>query len=296
MDQRDRETERFHTDQTPSTINSLARIRGQLPAMAPAETRVARWVLQQPERIIHMSMAEVAQECGVSDTTVLRFCRGAGFHGYMDLKLSMARDAASPTQMIHDDISEDDDPATAARKVFMSNAQALYDTLEMLDEQGLTQAVAMLSEARHILVVGVGTSGPIVRDMYNKLIRLGLSCSAQTDSYLQLMEAALLGPEDVAVAISQSGSSIDPVMTLQQAKRHGARTICITGNAKSPITQHSDITLLSVSHERRAEAIASRIAQITIVDALYVILSLRNMEEAVRNERLIWDAVIPKTF
>ena len=287
----------FTTNLSANTpINSLTRIRAQLPALATAEARVANWVMQQPEKIMSLSMAQVAQACGVSDTTVLRFCRNVGFQGYTDLKLSIARDLTSPTQVIHDDIAEDDPPAVIARKVFMSNIQAMYDTLEVLDEQALVQAITLLQNARQILIVGVGTSAPIVHGMYNMLMRLGLSCKAQTDSYLQLMEVALLGPGDVVVGISQSGSSKDPVYTLQQAKANGVSTICITGNAQSPITQYADVTLLSVAREARIEAIASRIAQMSIADALYIIVALNNIDAAIQNEKLIWDALLPKMF
>lgn len=279
-----------------NSVNSLARIRSRYPTLAASETKVADWVLQHASEVMHLSMAQVAYACGVSDTTVLRFCRNAGFQGYLDLKLSIARDISSPTQIIHDDISADDEPFTIARKVFTSNIQALYDTLEVLDENAVLSAVKLLNNARKILIIGVGTSAPIVQSMYNMFVRLGFNCSAQTDSYLQLMEAALVGAEDVVVAVSQSGSSIDPVLTLEKAKQNGASTICITGNAQSPITQHADITLLSVARETRAESLASRIAQSTIVDALYVIISLQNIETAIRNEKLIWDAWIPKTL
>ena len=277
-----------------SSINSLARIRSSYPALAASEARVANWIMQQPQKIIHLSMAQVAQACGVSDTTVLRFCRNTGFQGYTDLKLSIARDVVSPTQIIHDDIAEGDGPAVVARKVFMSNIQALYDTLEVLDEGALIKAINLLTAARRILIVGVGTSGPIVHSMYNMLMRLGLNCKAETDSYLQLMEVALLGPGDVVVAISQSGSSIDSVLTLKQAKENGAATICITGNAQSSITDHADVTLLSVDREARIEAIASRLAQVSIADALYVIMALNAIDSATQNEKRIWDALLPK--
>jgi RpiR family carbohydrate utilization transcriptional regulator len=277
-----------------STINSLTRIRSSYPALAASEARVANWIMQQPQKIIHLSMAQVAQSCGVSDTTVLRFCRNTGFQGYTDLKLSIARDVVSPTQIIHDDIAEGDGPAVVARKVFMSNIQALYDTLEVLDEDALIRAINLLTAAKRILIVGVGTSGPIVHSMYNMLMRLGLTCKAETDSYLQLMEVALLGPGDVVVAISQSGSSIDPVLTLKLAKENGAATICITGNAQSSITDHADVTLLSVDREARIEAIASRLAQVSIADALYVIMALNTIDATTQNEKRIWDALLPK--
>jgi len=195
--------------------NALARIRSQLPGLAASEARVGRWVLDHADKVIYLSMARVGEECEVSDTTVLRFCRSLGFHGFTDLKISLARDLASPTQSIQSEISVEDDPATVARAVFMSHIQALHDTIDVLDPAALTRAVELLRNARQILIVGVGTSGPIVRDMHNKLFRLGLNCSAETDSYLQLMKVALLGPEDLVVAISQSGASVDPVLTLK---------------------------------------------------------------------------------
>jgi RpiR family carbohydrate utilization transcriptional regulator len=277
-----------------SSVNSLTRIRSSYPALAASEARVANWIMQQPEKIVHLSMAQVAQACGVSDTTVLRFCRTTGFQGYTDLKLSIARDIVSPTQIIHDDISVGDGPAVIARKVFMSNIQALYDTLEVLDEDTLVKAIDLLTGARRILIVGVGTSAPVVHSMYNMLMRLGLNCKAQTDSYLQLMEVALLGPGDVVVAVSQSGSSIDPVLSLKLARENGAATICITGNAQSSITDHADITLLSVDRAARIEAIASRLAQVSIADALYVIMALNTIDVATQNEKRIWDALLPK--
>ncbi|MCO6449496.1 MAG: MurR/RpiR family transcriptional regulator [Caldilineales bacterium] len=288
--------EQFPAVSVPNSISALTRIRSSYPALAASEARVADWVMQQPEKVMQLSMAQVAQACGVSDTTVLRFCRNTGFQGYTDLKLSIARDLVSPTHVIHDDIDEGDAPAVIARKVFMSNIQAMYDTLEVLDEASLTRAINLLAGARRILIIGVGTSSPIVQSMYNMFMRLGLNCKAQTDSYLQLMEVALLGEGDVVVGVSQSGTSMDPVLTLKQAKANGASTICITGNAQSPITKYADVTLLSVAREARIEAIASRLAQMSIADALYVIVALNNIETALQNERQIWDALLPKMY
>lgn len=277
-------------------VNSLARIRSRLPNLAVAERQVADWVLQHSDEVIHISMARVAQNCSVSDTTVLRFCRAAGFVGYMDLKLSIARDLARPTQIIHDDIDQDDDPPTIAHKVFLSHIQALSDTLAVLDKVALTKAVDMIMKAKRLFIIGVGTSNPIVFEAYNKFFRLGLNCHAQTDSYLQLMEAALVGPETLMIAISQSGSSADPVLSLKEAKRQGAKAIVITGNAESPLTKYADVTLLAVSHETRAESTASHIAQMTIIDALYTIVSLNMLPTTTRNEDKIWKAILHKTL
>jgi DNA-binding MurR/RpiR family transcriptional regulator len=277
-------------------INSLARIRSVLPALAVSERKVADWVIEHTHEMLQLSMAQLGQICGVSDTTVLRFCRAAGFQGYTDLKLAIARDLATPTAHIHDKISRKDDPATVARKVFASHLQAISDTSEVLDDEAFSKAVELLVRAKRILFIGVGTSSPFVEDLYNKFFRLGLFCSAQTDSYLQLMEAALLKSGDLVVAISHSGFAIDPTLTLEYAQSNQISTICITGNAQSPITKHADVNLLTVSQETRAETIVSRVAQHAMTDALYVAVSLRMIDVAVENEKRIWDAVMPKAL
>lgn len=286
------------TNHTLNRVSALAQICSQLAALAPAERDVATWIIKNYEQVIHLSMAQLAHACGVSDTTVLRFCRTAGFKGYTDLKLSLVRDMSSPMQTVHDDIFEDDDPVTVARKVFHSNMQAIQDTLEVLNADAFSRAVTMIDAAkqRRIMVAGVGTSGPLVHTLYNNLFRLGFNCRAVTDSYLQLMQVALLGPGDVVVMISQSGTSTDPVITLKQARKNNAGTICITGNAYSTLTEYADIVLLSVSNETRAETIVSRVAQHSLIDALYVALSLRNLETAIANEREIWEVVVSKSI
>ncbi len=265
-----------------------------LPTLAEAEVRVARWLLEDPHRLLSLSMAQVALASGVSDTTVLRFCRSVGFRGFTDVKLAVAGDVAEHDRLMVEGLSADDDLSSICAKVFRADAQALADTAATLDMQELQRAVDLLAGARRVIVIGVGTSIPIVLDLHHKLFRIGLDCVAHTDSYLQLMATALLDMQDVVVGISHSGTSIDPALTLEKARERGCGTIAITGNGQSPFTKSADVTLLSVASELRPEALASRIAQMAIVDALYVALSMRDPERALESERRAFDSVIAK--
>ncbi len=278
----------------PVVSGTLARIRAQMPALSASEKAVARWVVEHYERVPHLSMGRVAQESGVSDTTVLRLCRTLGFQGFTELKFRCIQDLASET-VGRADTADDAGGHAVVRTVFAQAAQALADTLAVMDGATFQEAVERLAGADRILIIGVGTSIPVVESMYQRLFRLGLNCRAQTDAYLQLMDAALVKPGDVVVGISHTGASLDPIATLRTARQAGAFTMCITGNAESPITEQADITLVSVSEEIRVEALASRIAQIAIVDSLYVALALHDRERALSNEQRAYDAVLPKT-
>jgi DNA-binding MurR/RpiR family transcriptional regulator len=54
--------------------------------------------------------------------------------------------------------------------------------------------------------------------------------------------------------------------------------------------------LQSVSHETRNDAIAARVAQITIIDTLQVLYSLRHLEQSIKTEQRIINAIVQKTY
>lgn len=283
------------TEPSPST-SGIARLRSHLLTLSEAERTVAEWVLADPGRLVQMSMSQVAQDCDVSDTTVLRMCRTAGFQGFTDLKLALNQDLVRPTQLIHDDIEPSDEPEALLRKVFHANIQALYDTLELVDTDTVVRAVDALEGAREITITGVGGSAIVAQALYQRLYRLGRRCDAPQDAQLQLMHAALARPGDVVVAVTYSGITKDTAQLLVRANRDGATTICITGNAQSPAARHADIVLASVSHETRSEPLAARIAQLTLVDAIAVIYSLRHLDRTLTSEARFTEAIVPKSL
>jgi DNA-binding MurR/RpiR family transcriptional regulator len=263
--------------------------------LSPAESKVGQFVLADPREVIRMTLAEIAQQSGVSDATALRFCRSLGYEGWLEFKIALVQSLPHSPQLIHNGVSEEDSPGSLARKVLMGSKQALDDTLSILDIDAFQAALQLLSNARSILITGVGTSGPMAHEMHNRLIRLGLNCQVQTDSYLQVMQVALLRPEDLVVVISQTGESDDPYRTALEARQARVPVLCITGNALSPLASISDVVLLSVSQESMPETISSRIAQYALIHALYICLAMNSMDQAIENERIIWNALMRKT-
>lgn len=271
-----------------------SRLRSVLPKLSDAERRVALWVLDNAEAAIRNSMSAIAQAVDVSDTTVLRMCRTAGFEGFTDLKLALAQE---PREARTDTSGE---PHTsdlqAAGRLFRAVAQAISDTQGVLNEESFTQALDLIAGARHILVGGVGGSGIVAQAFYQRCIRLGQRCDAPVDSQLQIMHAALTGPADLVVVISYSGITSDPLFVLQEAKARGAATLCITGNSASPLARLADVVLVSVSHEQGSEPMAAQIAQMALVDALYSALVARNAEQAQLTEERMVKAILPKSI
>jgi RpiR family carbohydrate utilization transcriptional regulator len=277
---------------------TLIRLRGLYPSLKAALRKVADVTLDRPELAIYASVNEVAAAAGVSEATVMRLCRLLGFRGFQDFKIALARELVSPLQRLHEEVAEGDDPATIVRKVFHANVAALQDTLAVLDMEAMDTAAKWLLEARLMLLIGVGTSGPIVTDAANKFFLLGLLVQAITDAHLMMMAAALLTPRDVLLAVSHSGSTRDTAETAKTAKNAGARVICITNNSLSPLTKTADLVLSTASRETRfrQEAMASRLCQTSILDSLYTLIALARPEAALQNLAKIENVIVTKQY
>lgn len=203
-------------DESFVTPNALSHIRGFYPSLSPSERKIADYILSNHPRVMQMTLAELAAHSGVSDATVVRFCRALGFQSYLELKIALMRSLLDSPDLIFDHVKKEDSPLTIMRKVFWGSIQAMQDTLDLLNEESLNYAVTLLQNASSILIVGVGTSSPMAHELHNRLSRLGLNCRVETDTYLQLMQVALLGEKDVLVVISQSGASHPPIVTQER--------------------------------------------------------------------------------
>lgn len=276
----------------------LAKIRSYYPELNAAEQRVADAILARPGDVVSLSVSQLAEIAGTADSTVVRFCQTLGYKGYYDLKINLARDLVTPLADIHEDVDLKDDVATIASKVISSDIQALKDTLQILDATELERAVSALLSARKVEFYGVGSSGPMAVDAYYRFLRIGIPAFVATDSHIQSVSASMLDKDSLAVGISHTGSTIETVQALERAKRAGAGTVCITSFAKSPITRFADIKLITAARETkfRSEAMASRIAQLTVIDVLYVGTATRRFDAAMRSLRVSHEVLAAKRF
>jgi DNA-binding MurR/RpiR family transcriptional regulator/CubicO group peptidase (beta-lactamase class C family) len=276
-------------DGSPDVPGLLVRIRAELPVLRPAEVRVALAILADPAGAARLSIGTLADRCDTSAATVLRFCRAVGFSSYPALRLELAREtvreesgpvAPSPTG----DISATDSVPQIVAKIAWSDARAIEDTAALLDVDSLSRAIDAVAGAARIDIYGVGASGFVAADLHQKLHRIGLLSSVWPDPHAALTSAALLGPGDVAIAISHTGTTTDTVEALRVAEAGGATTIAITNVRDSPVTTHAQLVLTTAARETtfRSGAMASRIAQLAVVDCLFVGVAQRSWDRTLR--------------
>ena len=249
----------------------FVRISGTYGSLRTAEQRVADFILKHAEELIYLTVTELAERTQTSESTVVRLCQKIGYKGYQEFKIMLARDLVGPTETVYEQIGRADSLEALKTKIFQANAQALKDTIEVLSESELERAVAALASARRLEIYGIGGSAPLALDAYHKFMKLGVNAVWQSDSDLMAMSSSLLGPGDVALGISHTGASRDVCDAMENAQKAGAKTICITHRATSPITKVADIKLFTAAKETAfgSDATSSRIAQLTIIDTLY---------------------------
>ena len=279
----------------PEGIRS--RIRVAMDSLRPAERRVAALVVSEPGTVVHLPIAELASLADVSEGTVIRFCTALGCRGYQALKLALAADLAQPTLVLQEDIVAADaaNPAIVAHKVFASDILALQDTLKLLDPAAIMRAVKAIESCSEVVFFGIGSSHAVASDAAGRFLRIGLRAYAETDAHLQVVTASLLPSTAVAIGISHSGVSREPVECLALARRRRATTVAVTARHPSPLTAHADIVLLTMSTETRyrEEALASRIAQLSLLDSLYVAVAIRRPEASLDALRETSEALAP---
>lgn len=285
------------TDQAP-VENALTRIRIGRPKMAKGAGRIADFVLEHPERVVRMSVTELSDATSASEGSVINFCRALGLAGFQHMKLSLAQEIVRPVHFIHEDLESDDDTDTVCRKVFHSGIQALRDTLSVLDPRALAASVEAMRLARRIEIYGIGSSAPIAEDAHYRMVRIGLEAKVVIDSHIQAISASLTGPDVAVLIISHTGATHETMTATKLAHEAGAKTIVITNYAPSPIQAHADILLYTMARETRfrTEAMASRIAQVCVIDALIAALALADYDRATDTLRKTFDILSIKRF
>jgi RpiR family transcriptional regulator, carbohydrate utilization regulator len=263
----------------------LERIRASIPALPPAEQRVAKLVLADPRSFASLPVGELADRSHVSKPTVVRFCRSVGYDGLADFKLKLAGSVNEGVPFVHRSVDDDDKAGDIVVKVIDNAVAALLRYRNAAAGQSVERAIAALADAcrsgRRIEFYGVGNSGIVAQDAQHKFFRLGVTASAVVDGHTQVMSATMLKPGDCAVIISNSGRSRDLLDVADIARKKGATVIAITASG-SPLAHETSNgahnILLAADHPEDADRyspMVSRLLHLMIVDILTTGVALR---------------------
>jgi RpiR family carbohydrate utilization transcriptional regulator len=265
-------------------MSMLERVQAALPALPPAEQRVAKLVLADARSFASLPVGELAERAHVSKPTVVRFCRSVGYDGLADFKLKLAGTVNEGVPFVHRAVDEDDKPGDIVVKVIDNAVAALLAYRNQAASGAFERAIGALAQAgrngRRIEFYGVGNSGIVAQDAQHKFFRLGVMATAVSDGHVQVMSATMLQPGDCVVIISNSGRSRDLLDAAEIARRKGATTIVITasGSPLAHAASGAQQILLAADHPEdydRYSPMVSRLLHLVIIDILTTGVALR---------------------
>jgi len=260
----------------------LDKIHQKRKFLSKSEKLVADIILEDAESALRTSIQSMAKQAGVSEPTVIRFCRALGANGFHEFKLRLAKNLGSQDTFFFQDISDDDDCESLSKKIIDSTVASLVQVREQLDYQAVERAIQLYRDCDRVEFYGSGGSGVVAEDAQLKFFRLGKPAVAYSDPHIQNATAALLDPSALVIAISASGQNKDLIHTLGIVQQTGAHILAITA-ANSTISELAEVALsVDVSEDSDVfSPVKSRLVQMVILDILAVGVGARGGDEAV---------------
>lgn len=277
----------------------LVAMRSLMPAFRPSERRIAQLFLDDPGSAAELSIADLAAACATSTTSVVRFCHRLGYDHLKDLRMDVLREVTRESietaglPDVSGDIDRTDSLTDIVAKISLAETLSISDTAKVLDVESLRQAVAAVHAAGRVDIFGVGASSFVGLDLQQKLSRIGHIALNWSDAHAAWTSAATLAPGGVAVAVSHSGTTPDTIGYLALAREAGATTIALTNHAGAALTEHADIVLTTAARETafRSGALGSRIAQLMVIDCLFIGVAQASFDQSTAAIRRTYAAV-----
>ncbi len=246
-------------------------ISDTLPRLRKSELKVADFVLRNPLAVIRMRIVDLAEKAGVSEPTVVRFCRAVGCGGFQDFKLALAQQLASSPSYGQIAVTDTDSTREYTYKVFDSTVDTLLKVRDRLVLANLEAAVAAICAAGRVEFYGFGAYAAVAFDAQHKFFRLQIRSAAYSDPHLQNMSATSLNPGDVIVAISQSGRSQALLDSMELVKNAGGIVIGLAPSS-SPVAKSATIAIEVDAKEdiQIYTPLSSRIAHLAVIDVLAI--------------------------
>jgi DNA-binding MurR/RpiR family transcriptional regulator len=245
-------------------------------------------VLKDPEKTARSTIAELSKIVGISTASVVRFCDDIEFSSFTAFRLAVSvaseqrRVARETFSIDKDEIDPNDSMQEVVAKTVFQEVEAIQQTGSNLDLKTLEEVVNLITNAKRIELFGLGSSSLATQDLRQKLHRIGLFAFDSPDNHQAITSSALMNPGDVGIVFSHSGVTPETLEVLKIMNRSGAKTVAVTNFPESAISKSADFRLTTVAKETRyrSGAMSSRIAQLALVDFLFIRIMQLRLESA----------------
>ena len=186
-----------------SVINQIC---ASMDTFFETEKKIGNFIIHHPKEIVDMTVGELAKECQVSEASVSRFCKKIDMKGFHHLKISIAKEMVSQSE--DDELSNHisvDDLEQSLKNILANKVAELTQTVSMMNSENLQDILKRINNAKNVLFAAVGNTVPVAMDGAYKLNQIGISAVSTPVWETQLAYSYNLSPDDVVIAISNSG-------------------------------------------------------------------------------------------
>ena len=271
-------------------MDVLNEVQDLLTVLTRTQAKIAKYILNNPETICFSSLKKVAEDIGVTETTVLSFCKKTeagsfaglkkAIHSYLqerlfwNSKLEMSSQQYDADELTLDGLKE-------------NQRQLLGAAMEGLDTGALLAFVDTLCQAENIYICGHSASLTIAANLQHKLRDTGaLTRLVDVSDYGDVLDALTrFDDKDVFILITLPFYSAQTVAISEYLHSRGATVLAMTDKAASPLVCNARHVLLCRSNSMIFDnSIASMIAMADIIASVYI---LRNKEKFERHNQKI---------
>lgn len=207
-----------------------------------AEQKVADYILKNPEKAVSINVSELAELSGASDATVIRLCKRLGYKGFYQMKLQLAHELGR-NQLVSGSVNPEN--PESSDDVLREMASNILNMGTHMDNEVFRECITQILNCNAVHLIAVGNSIPVIADFGFRLGRAGIKASSSQVLEQQLNYINLGSENDIAIAVSHSGSSKHVLSAFELAKKRGMKTIAITDLSRSPAKDYADYTLSS---------------------------------------------------
>ncbi|MCR5757239.1 MAG: MurR/RpiR family transcriptional regulator [Selenomonas sp.] len=267
------------------------------PGFRPSklDQKLLAYLRENARQIPHMTISQLADNCGVGEATVTRFVKKMGYSSLQQFKVTLAAELTENSRnfIINRDISANESALVTGRKLLEANISTLEGTLNALPAGIMEKCAQKLLKAKRIRFIGLGNSGFTARDSAYKFYRIGLESVGIDNSHDMSIMAALAKPGDMIVALSQSGKSPELLRTLRLAHSQGSYCLLVTADSLAGQLACVDECIVYDAKESLLEtgSITVKLAQFFIMDLLYTQVVKEMPGQALENKRRTAEAV-----
>lgn len=253
-------------------MSSIYRIKENMGNYTVTERKIADYILENKDLVISSSAQKMALDIDTSAAAIVRFAKRIGYDGFTHLKVELAKDRSDEEENFDNIISHSDSVQTLVKKLEYENQMTFKHTYNLLNIDQLEEAITKLNQAKRIFLFGIGGSGIVAQDLYQKLVRINVNVIYHQDFHLQISALTHAQEGDVSIGFSYSGETKEIISGQKIASEKGLTTISITQTGRTPLDRYSNYIFYIPKEEAelRLGSIASRFSMFALSDLMYL--------------------------